>query len=76
MEQFPNNNKEANMKRSEYEQIQKEVIDFLEQLDEDDRKYILVDYEQEDIEVKFRWEYMHESTSEPDSIFRKIYPDD
>lgn len=64
------------MRKSEYEQIQKEVLDFLEQLDEEDRKYILVDYECEEAETKFRWEYMHESTSEADSVFRRIYPDD
>ena len=63
------------MRKSEYEQIHKEVVDFLEQLDDEDRKHILVDYETEEVEAKFRWEYQCESVSEADSVFRKIYPD-
>jgi hypothetical protein len=63
------------MMKSEYEQIHKDVVDFLERLDDEDRKFVLVDYETEEVEVKFRWEYQCESTSEADSVFRKIYPD-
>ena len=57
------------------DQIYKDVLDFLEQLDDEDRKHILVDYETEEIEVKFRFEFQHESCSEADSVFRKIYSD-
>ena len=64
------------MRKSEYEQIHKEVVDFLEQLDDEDRKHILIDYECEEVEVKFRFEFMHESCSEADSVFRRVYPDD
>ena len=75
VEQFPNNNKEVNMKRSEYEQIQKEVIDFLEQLDEQDKKFILIDYDIEEPEPDFLWEYCHESSTEIDSVFRFVPAD-
>ena len=72
---IPNNNKEVHMKRSEYEQIQKEVIDFLEQLDEQDRKFILVDYDIEEPEPDFLWEYCYESSTEIDSVFRFVPAD-
>lgn len=64
------------MRKSEYEEIYKETVDFLEQMDDEDLKHILVDYESEGVEVSFRWEFQHESCSEADSVFRKIYPDD
>jgi hypothetical protein len=64
------------MKRSEYEIAHKDVLEFLEQLDEEDRKFVLVDYETEEAETSFRWEYQCESLSEADSVFRRIYPDD
>jgi hypothetical protein len=63
------------MKRSEYEETYKEVVEFLEQLDEEDRKFVLVDYETEEVEVQWRFEYQHESTTEADSVFRKIMPE-
>lgn len=63
------------MRKSEYEGIYKETVDFLEQMDDEDRKHVLVDYETEEVETKFRWEFMHESASEADSVFRKIMPD-
>lgn len=49
--------------------------ELLSELDWEDEKYILVDYDTEQAEVKFRWEYAHESTSEADSVFRKNLPD-
>ena len=63
------------MRKSEYEQIHKDVVDFLEQLDEEDRKHILVDYETEEVEPNFLWEYAFESTTEIDSIFMTVYSD-
>lgn len=44
------------------------------ELDEQDLKYILEE-ECETREIKFRWEWAHESLSESDSIFRRILPD-
>lgn len=44
------------------------------ELDNFDLKYILEE-EEELKETRFRWEYQHESTTESDSIFRKIFPD-
>lgn len=43
-------------------------------LDSFDLRYILED-EDEQQEIRFRWEYAHESTTQSDSIFRKILPD-
>ena len=63
------------MKRSEYEEIYKDVVDFLEQMDDEDRKHILVDYETEEVEPDFMWEYAHESLTEIDSIFMTIHSD-
>ena len=63
------------MKRSEYEQIQKEVKDFLEQLDEQDKKFILIDYDIEEPEPDFLWEYCYESSTEIDSVFRFVPAD-
>lgn len=53
----------------------KEEIDWeevLSELDDIDEKFIVVDYEIEKIEPKFRWEYAHESLTEGDSVFRRI----
>ena len=49
----------------------KEVMDFLEQLDEEDKRFILVNYDEEEIEPTFRFEYQFESLTESDSIFKK-----
>lgn len=49
--------------------------DLLSDLDLEDEKYIIVDYDVEKPEVRFRWEYAHESSSEHDSVFRKILPE-
>jgi hypothetical protein len=53
----------------------KEDIDWEEllfELDLEDEKFIIVDYDNEKIEPKFRWEYAHESVTESDSVFRRI----
>ena len=63
------------MKRSEYEQIQKEVLEFLEQLDEQDKRFILIDYDIEEPEPDFLWEYSQESITEIDSVFRYVPAD-
>lgn len=52
-----------------------EIEDFLKDLDDDDLKHIIVNYDEETIEQKFRWEFQHEGLSELDSVFRKIMPD-
>ena len=57
------------------QEIYKEVSEYLEQLDEEDKKHILVNYDVEELEPRFRWEYAHESCSEHDSVFRTILPD-
>ena len=54
------------------QEVYREVLDFLEQLDEEDRKHILVNYDEEEIEPTFRFEYQFESLTESDSIFRKV----
>lgn len=51
--------------------IYKEVLDFLEQLDEEDKKFILVNYDEEEVEPTFRFEYQFESLTESDSVFKK-----
>lgn len=51
------------------------LLELLEQLDEEDKKHILINYDEEETEVAFRWEYAHESCSEIDSVFRHVYPD-
>ena len=53
------------------DEIYKEVLDFLEQLDEEDKKFILVNYDEEEVEPTFRFEYQFESLTESDSIFKK-----
>ena len=53
------------------DEIYKEVLDFLEQLDEDDKRFILINYDEEEIEPTFRFEYQFESLTESDSIFKK-----
>ena len=53
------------------DEIYKEVLDFLEQLDEDDKRFILINYDEEEIEPTFRFEYQFESLTETDSIFKK-----
>ena len=63
------------MRKSEYEQIQKEVLDFLEQLDEQDKRFILINYDIEEPEPDFLWEYSHESVTEIDSVFRYVPAD-
>ena len=55
------------MTEHEYEEI-------LEYLDDQDRQYILVDYDIEEPSATFRWEYAHEGITESDSVFRKINP--
>lgn len=52
----------------------KEVLDYLEQLDEEDKRFILVNYDEEEVESTFRFEYQFESLTESDSVFRKIRP--
>lgn len=49
--------------------------EFLEELDEEDEKRIIVDYEVEKVEPRFRWEYAHESSTEVGSVFRRNWPD-
>ena len=56
-------------------EIYQEVIDFLEQLDEEDLKYIILT-EEDVIEPVFRWEYQFESLTETESLFRQINPFD
>lgn len=41
-------------------------------LDIEDESYVIVDYDAEKIEPKFRWEYAHESCTEFGSVFRKV----
>ena len=53
------------------DEIYKEVLDFLEQLDEEDKKFILVNYDEEEVEATFRFEYQFESLTESDSVFKK-----
>lgn len=53
------------------DEIYKEVLDFLEQLDEEDKKFILVNYDEEEVEATFRFEYQFESITESDSVFKK-----
>jgi hypothetical protein len=55
--------------------IYQEVVDFLEQLDEEDLKHIIVT-EEELIEPVFRWEYQFESITETESLFRMVRPFD
>ena len=55
--------------------IYQEVVDFLEQLDEEDLKHILVS-DEELIEPVFRWEYQFESLTEAESLFRQVDPFD
>ena len=52
-------------------EVYKEVLDYLEQLDEDDKRFILVNYDEEEVEPTFRWEYQFESLTESDSVFSK-----
>lgn len=49
--------------------------DILSDLDAEDEKYIIIDYDNEYTEPSWRWEYSHESLTEADSIFRRILPD-
>lgn len=49
----------------------KEVLDFLEQLDEEDKRFILINYDEEEVEPTFRFEYQFESLTESDSVFKK-----
>lgn len=49
--------------------------EWLEALDEDDLRYILLDFDEEEAEATFRWEYQHEGLSTFDSVFKKIMPD-
>jgi hypothetical protein len=51
--------------------IYQEVVDFLEQLDEEDLKHILIS-EEEMIEPLFRWEYQFESLTETESLFQRV----
>lgn len=53
------------------DEVYKEVLDYLEQLDEDDKRFILVNYDEEEVEPTFRWEYQFESLTESDSVFSK-----
>lgn len=53
------------------DEIYKEVMDFLEQLDEEDKKFILINYDEEEVESTFRFEYQFESITESDSVFKK-----
>lgn len=53
------------------DEIYKEVLDFLNQLDEEDKKFILVNYDEEEVEPTFRFEYQFESITESDSVFKK-----
>ena len=53
------------------ETIYQEVVDFLEQLDEEDLKHIIVT-EEELIEPVFRWEYQFESLTETESLFQRV----
>lgn len=56
----------------------KEEIDWeeiLSELDLEDEKFIIVDYDNEKPEIKFRWEYQFEHLTEGDSVFRKILHD-
>ena len=55
--------------------IYQEVVDFLEQLDEEDLKHIIVT-EEELIEPVFRWEYQFEGITETESLFRMVMPFD
>ena len=53
------------------EETYKEVLDFLEQLDEEDKRFILINYDEEEVEPTFRFEYQFESLTEIDSVFKK-----
>ena len=57
--------------KTKNDEIYREVLDFLEQLDEDDKRFILINYDEEEIEPTFRFEYQFESLTESDSIFKK-----
>ena len=48
--------------------------EWLETLDEDDLRYILLDFDEEESEQGFRFEYQHEGLTEIDTVFRKIMP--
>lgn len=52
-------------------EVYREVLDYLEQLDEDDKRFILVNYDEEEVEPTFRFEYQFESLTESDSVFSK-----
>lgn len=54
------------------EEIYEEILN---ELDESDERFILVDFEQEKPELLFRWEYAHESLTEADSVFRINFAD-
>lgn len=49
--------------------------ELLNELDEEDEKRVLINYEVEKVEPRFRWEFQHESITEYDSVFRKIRSD-
>lgn len=49
--------------------------EYLEELDFDDEKRIIIDFEKEKPEPRFRWEYAHESITEIGSVFRDNWPD-
>mgnify|MGYP002662824535 CR=1 FL=1 len=57
--------------KTKNDEVYKEVLEFLEQLDEEDKRFILVNYDEEEIEPTFRFEYQFESLTETESIFRK-----
>lgn len=53
-------------------ELYEELLSDLDQLDE---AFIVIDYDVEKPEVKFRWEYAFEGLTNHDSPFKKIYPD-
>ena len=57
--------------KTKNDEVYNEVLEFLEQLDEEDKRFILVNYDEEEIEPAFRFEYQFESLTESDSVFKK-----
>ena len=53
---------------------EQELYFLVSDFDEEDIKYIILE-DEEIQEIKFRWEYQHESITETDSPFKRIVSD-
>jgi len=53
---------------------EQELYFLVSDFDEEDIRYIILE-DEEIQEVKFRWEYQHESITETDSPFKRIVSD-